>query len=77
MWLAMNTSTEHVCANCLNAYQNNYTTSVLCYNKEFEAQFTPNLDCTVKAKETCGRWSTRRQDQNMLDFHKTIQLSLF
>lgn len=72
-----NKQTKQVCSNCLNAFQNDHSICVWCCNKEFDAQFTPGLDCTVKANESCGRWSKRRQDQPKLDFHKTMQLSLF
>lgn len=64
------------CANCLNAYNGTHTASVLCVNKEFEAQFRP-MDVTVRPDETCGTWSERRQDQKPLVFGGGVQLTLF
>lgn len=73
----MNTPDIQTCENCLNAYQNGHSVSVWCVDKDFDAQFCPGLDRSVIAGETCGRWSRRRKDQPRLDFHRTMELSLF
>ena len=70
-------TSKHTCANCLNAYTNDHVVFVWCSNKEFEAQFTPGYDITVKEDETCCQWTARRKSQCKLNFHKAIQLSLF
>lgn len=68
---------KRVCSNCLHAYTNCHVVNVYCPNKDFVAQFTPGYDCTVKADETCDMWTQRRKEQPRLNFHKTIQLTLF
>lgn len=64
------------CENCLNAYNSSYDTAVRCWNKEFEAQFH-DIDVTVRKDETCGTWQRRNDNQKAVNFHQTIQLTLF
>lgn len=64
------------CRHCLNAYNNPYTTKVLCANKEFDAQFW-DVRTWVLPNETCGRWTRRRDNQPKLNFDIAIQLTLF
>lgn len=66
----------NTCKNCLNAYNNPYTTRVLCANKEFDAQFRP-VDTWVLPNETCGRFTQRKKSQPRLIFDNAIQLTLF
>lgn len=69
-------TTNQCCRNCLNAYNNPYTTKVLCANLEFDAQFS-NVKTYVLPNESCGRFYKRRTDQPKLNFEQAIQLELF
>lgn len=64
------------CENCLNAYNSPHDSLVRCWNKEFEAQFH-NIDVTVKLGDTCGTWQRRNDNQEAVNFHQAIQLTLF
>ena len=65
-----------MCKNCLNAYNNRYTTKVLCWNKEFQAQ-SEDIDVSVRPDEVCGTYTRRRENQPRLNFEQAIQLTLF
>lgn len=67
---------DQTCRHCLNAYNNPYTTKVLCGNKEFMAQFM-DVPTFVLPNETCDSWTRRRDNQPKLDFERAIQLTLF
>lgn len=68
---------HHTCEHCLNAYNSPYSHEVFCVNKEFQQQFTPDINTTVRRDETCGTWSERKTDQKSLIFSQPIQLLLF
>lgn len=63
------------CKNCLNAYNNPYTTKVLCCNKDFIAQYK-DIDTSVQPDEVCGTYTRRRDSQPQLNFKQTIQLTI-
>ena len=67
---------NRTCRNCMNAYNSPHTPSVMCWNKEFLAQFD-TIDVTVGPGESCGTWSERRKDQDPVRFNEPIQLQLF
>lgn len=68
---------EHVCANCLNAYNSPHDTSVHCWNREWLAEHMPGCRTTVASTETCGTWQMRSNSSKALLFPKSVQLTLF
>ena len=66
---------DQFCENCLNAYNSPHCADVLCWNKEFQAQFW-KVDITVRPGETCGTWQRREENQPKLVFSKSLQLKL-
>ena len=67
---------ERICKNCLNAYNSPHIPDVLCVNKEWEAQFNPAMNTSVRANDTCGTWTQREQKQKPLYFARPTQLYL-
>lgn len=65
---------DRTCENCLNAYNSPFSPSVICWNKEFEAQFN-DIDVTVRHGESCGSFQQRRKDQKPLRFNQAVELS--
>lgn len=72
-----NNTVSQTCSNCLNAYNSPWDVDVHCVNLEFDEQFDPSVTTTVKAEGSCGRWSRRKPTQPRLDFHRSVQLTLF
>ena len=67
---------KQTCENCMNAYNSPHSSAVLCWNKDFLAQFD-DLDTKVLMGETCGTWQARKDTQGKLVFGQAIQLTLF
>ena len=68
---------EHICANCLNAFNSPNEVQVYCANREFDAQFDATILTNVHRTESCGRWSQRKSTQPPLEFNRALQLELF
>lgn len=67
---------ERICKNCLNAYNSPYTADVLCWNKEWEQQFKPDMKTSVSAHESCEAFTQRNPKQKPLYFARPTQLYL-
>ncbi len=68
---------EHICANCLNAYNSPHDKDVHCCNREWLAENIPGYRTTVAADESCGTWQQRNKNQKTLVFPKSVQLTIF
>ena len=67
----------HTCKYCLNAYYSPYDFKIRCVNKDFDKQFDPTIDTTVRLDGWCTRWNRRGQNQKPLTIPRIIQLELF